>query len=887
MESDAQSPWGLMAGEQGECGIVPTRCPVLTWIPVPGADSLPEYEIEAVVDDGEPQTATAGPVLRVRWPFDPVPSRSVVRWRVRESGGAWSPWAVFRTALWTEPDWAARWISAPESAEHRAAETRGGFVLRRTFTLEHPVRSAVLYATALGIYDATLNGARIGGIELAPGFTSYDLTLHAQAYDVARHLREGENVLQFTVTDGWFRGRNGGAQPRDSWGERLGVLARLDIDTAGGPLAVVTDTDWVAVSSPIVRADLMRGQTSDLRRSGGEPLPVEVDVVTAPVPTWSPAPTVRRIAELPPLALTEIHDGVSILDVGQNLTGWIRLSDLGPDGAETVLEYAEHLAADGDITTAHLDMTNYHGERMSGAQVDSVIAGDGAKEFEPRHTVHGFRYVRISHHGRPLALEDTTVVVVHSDLPLVGEFRSDAPDLDALHAAAVWSFRGNVVDIPTDCPTRERAGWTGDFQVFASTAVQLYDIDGFAAKWLQSVRDDQADDGVPAPFSPDSERSKLDRAAPTSVTGGSAGWGDALIEIPWVLYRAYGDTEILEAGWTSMVAFLEYALTCARTRRHHERGARRPEPAPHEIYIWDAPFHYGEWLEPKKRRADGTLIDPMAEDMRAYMSVDRGEVGTAFLFRSLDTLARIAVVLDRTGDAEHYSALAEKVRDAWRTEFLHHDGRTDADTQAAYVRALAFDLIPAPLRPAAAARLARLIEDDGDHLGTGFLSTGMLLPVLAETGYADLASRVLMQRTTPSWLNMLDRGATTMWEDWDGVTDDGQAHESLNHYSKGAVIRYLHEYIAGVRQSAGSVAWEHFNVAPVPSSPASEASYRLLTPRGPLEVSWRSGREFILDVLVPSTARATATLPDATVHRLGPGRHTLRCARAPSAPSAE
>lgn len=879
MEFDQQTPCRLTAGEQGECGVVPSPYPVLSWVPAAKSVVIPEYEIEAVIGNGEPQRAAVGRSLRIRWPFVPIPSRSLARWRVRETGGEWSRWSVFRSALWAESDWAARWISPLETAEHRSAENRGGFVLRRTFTLEHPAESATLYATALGVYDAALNGARIGEVELAPGFTSYDRTLHAQAYNVAGHLRVGENVLEFTVTDGWYRGRNGGAQPRNAWGDTLGLLARLDIETSSGLVNVVTDEDWTTTASPVIRADLMRGQTSDLRRSCGDPLPVEVDLVTAPVPTWSPAPAVRRIEKRPTLALTSIDEGISLLDAGQNLTGWVQLRDLGPEGAETVLEYAEHLAPDGDITTEHLDMMNRHGEKMSGAQIDSVISDGSAAIFEPRHTVHGFRYVRITHHGRTLALEDTSVVVVHSDLPATGTFQSNSTDLNDLHAAAVWSFRGNVVDIPTDCPTRERSGWTGDFQVFVPTAAQLYDIDGFATKWLQSVRDDQAESGIPAAFSPDSERSKLNPAEPTSITGGSAGWGDALIEVPWVLYRSYGDTDILAASWDSMVAFLEYALTCARTQRHRDRIARRPEPEPHEAFIWDAPFHYGEWLEPKKRRADGTLIDPMAEDVRAYFASDRGEVGTAYLFRSLDTLARIALVLSLSDEAERYSALAEKVRDAWRTEFLLNNGRTHTDTQAAYVRALAFDLIPAPLRPAASARLATLIEGDGDHLGTGFLSTGMLLPVLAENGYPDLAHRVLMQRNTPSWLNMLAKGATTMWEDWDGVTDDGQAHESLNHYSKGAVIRFLHEYVAGVRQSADSVAWERFVVEPTPSSsPATEASYRLLTPRGLLEATWTDAEQFVLSVLVPPTAQATAFLPDRSVHTLGPGRHTLRCA---------
>jgi len=739
------------------------------------------------------------------------------------------------------------------------------------------VRGAILYATALGVYEVTINGVRVGDVELAPGASTYDRTLYAQAYDVAGALRVGQNVIDIAVSDGWFRGRNGGAQVRNVWGDQLAVLAQLEAETSDGSVLVCTGPQWVSLPSPIVRADLMRGQSTDFRIApeAAEPTPVVTSGIVPPTPSWSPSPPVRRIEERSPASVTPIAPGVSILDAGQNLSGWVRVTDLGPEGSETVLEFAEHLTRGGDITTAHLSMTTQAGQRMVTEQTDQVVAGpDPDQSFEPRHTIHGFRYARITHPGRTIAPESFTVILVHSDLEKVGEFHCDNPDVNRLHAAAEWSFRSNIVDVPTDCPTRERMGWTGDFQVFAPVAAQLYDVDGFASKWMQAVRDDQSTSGVLAAFSPDPERGRLHPERPTSLLGGSAGWGDAAVAVPWALYREYGDTQVLRANWDTMAAWAGYALACARDLRHPDRVARRPNPAAHERFIWDGPFHFGEWLEPKLRLDDGTLVDPMA-DMMTYMSADRGEVGTAYLFRTVDTLSNIADVLGDATEAKRYSDTAEKVRDAWRTEFLHRDGTTESDTQAAYVRALSFGLIPDSLRQRSAARLAELVTANGDRLATGFLSSGMLLPVLADAGYVDLAYRVLLQTQAPSWLYMLNHGATTMWEDWDGVTSDGEAHESLNHYSKGAVIAFLHEYVAGLRQSDASAGWERFAIAPVPGGGVQHAKYTFQSPRGEIAVEWHDGDKFVLDLTAPSTSTADVTLPDGSVHVVRGGRHRL------------
>ena len=754
--------------------------------------------------------------------------------------------------------WLGEWISPAEPDE--IGDDRPAYILERAFTLDSEHLSGRLFATALGIYEAYVNGSRVGDHELAPGATNYHRTVYAQAFDVGTLLQRGANQVRIVLSDGWFRGRNGSEQTQNCWGDTTAALVQLEVATVDGKsVSVVSDEAWTSRRSEIVSADLMRGQTTDFSRVPADPVPVRVGVVQGPEPSASPSPPVRRIAELPVAEVMVSSGDVSILDFGQNITGWARLTDLGEPGNETVLEFAEHVDPGGAFTTTHLDTLTPRGRHIRYEQVDRVVAGVGPAVFEPRHTVHGFRYVRVTHPGRRFDPASVTAIVVHSDLIRTGWFECSDSRVNRLHEAGRWTFRDNAVDVPTDCPTRERSGWTGDFQIFAPTAAMLFDIDGFSRKWLQAVRDDQYDDGCLAMFSPDQLRMRTSDN-PDRIGGGSAGWGDAAVAVPWTLYRHYGDARVLEESWESAVAWIEYALGCARRFRHPSLVARSETPAAHEQYIWDGPFHFGEWLEPRDPKAPER--DP-AEALRALFAADQGEVGTAYLHRSLSQLSEMAGVLGRADDETRFAGLATQVLAAWRTEFLRADGRTASDTQAAYVRAIAFGLIPDEFTAAASARLVELISERDDHLGTGFLTTGMLLPVLADAGHADLAFRLLTRTGVPSWLEMLERGGTTFWENWENVDEDGTVRSgSLNHYSKGAVVGFFYSHIAGLRQDAASVGWQRFTVAPVFGGGLTHASSRLLTPAGEVRVDWRrDGDEVELAVTVPAGAEARGILP--------------------------
>lgn len=873
------APYDLRIDSGGDEFTVSEATPRLSFAVPMGAGVETGFELEAVVD-GELRSSVpfgAGEHLFIEWPWLPLSSGQRVRWRARAVSGDtlsdWSDWSSFECGL-LDADWTAEWIS-PVEHDDPGYGARGAHTLAHTFEASGIV-SARLYSTALGVYDARINGERVGTAELSPGSTSYDRTLYAQAADVTGLLADGANSIEIELSDGWYRGQVGAFRLPAGWGTTLAARAELHLELADGTRQVVgTDQDWTSAGSTVTRADLMDGQTTDFRVSGGEREPVIVGAVAGPPITWSPAPPVRVVETRDAVNANRLADDTWVLDFGQNASGWLRLADLGPAGIRTVVDYGEYVGPDGDLDTSHLDSTKPGEPDVVFVQHDEVVSGGGGEVFEPRHTVHGFQFVRITRQGAPFEPASAQMQVVQTDLRRTASFESSDPDLNRLHEIADWSFRGNAVDVPTDCPTRERLAWTGDYQVFAPTAARLYDVLGFTRKWLRSVRDDQLDDGRVANFSPDGRRIKHKLDDQFAMMTGSSGWGDAITFVPWEMYAAYGDARVLEENWDAMVRWVEWELGAARANRHHSRVERSAEPLPHEEYLWDGTFHWGEWTEPVAKAEDGSRLDPIKTNPMAWFMADKGEVGTAYLYRSTQILADAAAVLGRTGDSAKYAAIAERVLDAWRSEFVTDDGRTVQDTQAAYVRALSFGLIPESLRPAAAQRLVELIREAGTHLGTGFLSTGDLLPVLADTGHADVAYDLLFQRSAPSWMYMIDRGATTVWEDWEGIDGDGVAHESLNHYSKGAVIRFLHTHTLGLRQDPESIAWESFTIAPLPGGGVSWAKGHLDSPQGRICVEWRiDGDALVLEADIPAGSRATVVFPDGTMRVAESGAFT-------------
>src|SRR2546422_868029 len=773
-----------------------------------GANLL--WDSERVISDASVFVDYAGP---------PAVSRTRYYWRVRvwdTSGRAspWSPAAFWETGLLQPADWTARWIGPPPTSADSLPSPSP--LLRRAFRVDDRVRAARLYVTSLGLYELHLNGQRVGDQLFTPGWTSYRRRLQYQTYDVTPLLRPGANVVGAMLGDGWYRGNLGFFGQRNLYGRRLALRAQLEIRYEDGRIErVVSDADWKATVGPVLGSDIYGGETYDARRelSGWAEAPYDDRAWTAVALVDPPSsmivaslsPPVRRVRELHPVDIRRAPSGETIFDLGQNFTGWARLSVQGPAGTTVTLRFGEVLDRDGNLYTANL---------RAAAQTDRyTLSGKGREMYEPQFTFHGFRYVAAR--GLPAPPDSTTItgIAVSSDLVQTGSLVTSDSLLNHLQRNIVWGQRSNFLDVPTDCPQRdEPLGWTGDAQVFARTAAFNMDVNGFFAKWLADVAADQDPSGsfpwvIPNPLGGDSVR-----------FAGTAGWSDVAVIIPWTMYVAYGDRRLLERQYPSMRAWVDYAR-------------RRAGPD----LIWRPGWQFGDWLA-------------LHSDDPSYPGATTGTdlIATAFLAHSTDLVSRAASALGRADEAAAYRARFRAIREAFNREFVSMTGRVGENTQTAYALAIAFDLLPDSLVAAAAGRLARDVEAREHHLTTGFLGTPHILHVLGATGHVGLAFALLTQRTYPSWLYPITRGATTMWERWDGIRPDSSFEDpgmnSFNHYAFGAVGDWMYQNIGGIDLDPAAPGYRHARIAPRPGAGLTSASASLETAYGALSSAWKLDR---------------------------------------------
>lgn len=701
--------------------------------------------------------------------------------------------------------------------------------LRQTFDVTKPVRRATVYATALGVYELELNGQRVGRDYLTPGWTDFHHRVQYQTYDVTGQLQRGANAVGAILGDGWYASVLGYTGQRYFYGGYPRFRAQLEIEYADGSLQVIaTNGDWRAAFGPIRHADIMAGCAYDARMeqpnwtkarfdaSGWQPVTTGLRAVdpTKPVPEIAieaaNADPTRESDELPAHTLTEPRPGAWTFDLGQNMVGWIRLKVHGRPGQKIMVRHGEILNPNGTLYTSNLRGAN---------ATDVYWLRGGDEVLEPHFTFHGFRYVEVTGLDAKPALDAVTGIAVHSAMDRTGDFACSSPLVTQLYRNVIWGQKGNYFEVPTDCPQRdERAGWTGDAEFFIRAGTYNFDVASFFTRWLGTlVRDTQLPSGA------------FGNVAPLFGTAWtSAGWSDSALVCTYTLYRVYGDTRIVERNY-------------------------------------DAMTRYMTWLAGQTK--DG-IVTMRGRGIGDHLNLDGGapttEIETAYGAYLAGAMAEMARANGRDADAQRYADAAAQAKAAFQREFVLPDGSIKNSHQVAYALAFAWDLLGADVKPKAADQFVAQIAARDWHLGTGFVGTPRLLPGLHRAGRDDVAYRVLLKETYPSWLFPVKNGATTIWERWDGWTPEKGfqtiAMNSFNHYAFGSVAEYLYRGVAGIDETAPG--FRSILIQPAIADALTWARANYASISGRIASAWkREGDRVEMTVTIPVNTTATVYVP--------------------------
>ncbi|HEY4327467.1 MAG TPA: glycoside hydrolase family 78 protein [Mucilaginibacter sp.] len=776
-------------------------------------------------------------------------------WQVRvwDNSGKASEWSApvsWKMGLLTQSDWKAKWIT-PGFVEDSV--TRPSPLFRKEFSLSKKIQSATAYITAHGLYEAQINGKRVGDAFLTPGWTSYNKRLQYQAYDVTALLQQGANAVGAELGNGWYRGYIGYQPTPNLYGKDIALLFQLEVTyTDGTTDTIISDENWKSSTGPVRSAEIYYGATIDDRmQQKGWSTPKFDDK------SWSGVTTkdfskdilvatfnepVRKHETFKPIKIFTTPKGEKVIDFGQNLVGWVQMKVSGKAGDKVTLSHAEVIDKAGNFYTENL--------RTAKSQDTYILSGGGEETFEPQFTWQGFRYIKVEDYPGELKPENFTAIALYSDMRPTGSFSCSNTLINQLQHNIQWGQKGNFLDVPTDCPQRdERLGWTGDAQVFSRTASFNMNVNNFFSKWLKDVAADQYPSGS-VPFVIPNVLGKA-----STGSGGATGWADVSTIIPWNMYLAYGDKKILRDQYSSMKAWVSYM--------EHQSVNN----------LWNTGFHFGDWLfYSLNNDTDGS-----SAITSKYL------IAQCFYAYSTQLLINTANVLGKTEDVTYYTALLQKIKDAYLKEYVTPNGLISSDTQTAYVLALQFDMLPENLRQQAATRLVNNITRYGNHLTTGFLGTPYLCHVLSRFGYANVAYRLLLQDTYPSWLYPVKMGATTIWERWDGIRPDGTfeaaSMNSYNHYAYGAIGDWMYRVIAGIDTKTEAPGYKEIVIKPTIGGNLENAGADYDTNYGKISSHWKlNNGNLSLDVEIPANTKATIYIPAGTGGSLTESNLTINSA---------
>ena len=775
----------------------------------------------------------------------PLTSRMQCWWKVRswdsdDKSSIWSVPAFWSMGLLDKGDWKAEWIGRKlEGDPAKAPELAPGPpapYIRKEFTVDKPVKRATVYVTARGLFELHLNGEKVSEDVFAPEWTDYDRRIQYRTYDVTDMIQQGANAAGAMLGDGWYAGYIGWRKTRGHYGFQTSLLLQMEVEYTDGSVAtILSNGDWRTSEGPIRASDLMRGEDYDARyemtgwdspgfdESAWEP------VVVVPKPdvplVWQPSEPVQVTEYVPSKEITEPAPGVYVFNLGQNIAGWARLMVKGPSGTKVTLRFAERLNPDGTIYTENL--------RSARATDTYILKGGGVEIFEPHFTFHGFQYVEVTGFTGEFSTEAVTGVVVHNNMQPSSTFTSSSDMVNKLWSNARWGMRGNYISVPTDCPQRdERLGWMGDAQIFIRTGTYFMDVAGFFTKWMRDVADAQSDAGAFADTSP--------RLKGLSNFEAVAAWADAGLIVPWTMYRVYDDTRMIDEYWADMEEWMAFIMN----------------GNPNYLRLNNLNNNYGDWLS--------TIPD----EGFGGTSVRKNMLATAFWAYDAMLMKKMAEVTGRSADVAKYDELYRNIRKAYQDAYILEDGHLKDEGQTSYVLALLFGLMPDDLREKAAGYLVNDIHARDDHLTTGFVGAVHLNPILSDMGYDDVAYTLLLNETYPSWGYSIRQGATTIWERWDGWTQEkgfqNPGMNSFNHYSFGAINEWVYRYVTGIELDPEVPAFKRFIIHPHLDKRMPEAEAEFLSMYGRIYSGWeQKDGKLTMNVEIPPNTTAMVYIPSA------------------------